>query len=129
MSCHVMNKMSNLKLSFWSGAAVSSSSSVVLTSSLPPWSGAALLILLLWSGASFQLLAFGRCCFSCSFLGGVEVSSSSWLVLTFPRHLGWCSFLLLHAAVFPSSFWVVLISSLLTTAQFSKQCYIDTLCT
>ena len=134
------------------GAAVSSLSSVVLTSLLP-WSGAALLILLLWSGVSFQLLAFGRCCFSCSFFGwcrgfllllaGVYVSSSSWVVLLSPPPLIlWCggfpllllggvAFSLLHYYEWCGGFlpllWVVLISSLFTTALFSFQCYIDTL--
>ncbi len=80
----------------------------------------------LWCGAPFQLPTFVRCCFSCSFF--------FWVVLRLPPPLGWCYFLLLHyfwwcGGSLPSSFRVVLISSFLTTAQFSLQCYVDTLCT
>ena len=109
MSCHVTRKLSNVRLSFWGGAAfllslsdgaaVPNSFWVALISPILLW-----LILLLWSGASFQLPAFGRCCFS---------SSSFRVVLSSSHPFGWCFGVLLLqvGAAFPASFWVVVIFS------------------
>ena len=109
MSCHVVRKLSNVKISFWGGAAfllslsdgaaIPNSFWVALISPILLW-----LILLLWSGASFQLLAFGRCCFSSSSFRVVLSSSHpSRVVVRCPPPSGWCCF--------PASFWVVVIFS------------------
>ena len=135
MSCHA--QIVKRKALLWGGAVFLLSFRMVLLFSSPfrmvlrfsfrigwyisllPWSGAALLIIFLWSGASFELPAFGRCCFS---------SSSFWVVMS-STHLfgvvlrclppsGWCCF---HRLLLGGSDFLSFIKCFLTMDIYSNK--------
>ena len=122
MSCHVVRKLSNVRLSF----------GVVLLFSSPFRMVLRFLFLIGWYWLLPASLEW-RCFTNLPSLECFFPTSCFRAVLLFLFLFGWCwRFLLLlagvafsssiilgGAAVFPSSSWVVLISSLLTTAQFS----------